>query len=86
VREALLTAAKQTPGIRTTPIPLVYASETSESGVLYKLVFYLDDYGAQWKISDQILSRCLDELAKAGLQPSANRIEIVQESPKSQTS
>lgn len=83
VRKALLAASRGIAAIRTSPAPLVYASETSESGVLYKLVFYLDDYAAQWRVSDQVLSRCLEELAKAGLQPSANRLEIVQESPPS---
>ncbi len=74
VKRILLQVAQSTPEIRRTPPPLVLISETTESWVSYKLIYYLDDYGIQYLIADKIYSRALDQLKAAGLELSGHRL------------
>lgn len=79
VRETLLRAAGRIAEVRASPRPLIFAAENTDSWVGYKLVYFLDDYGAQWRVGDQVLSACLEELEKAGLAPASSRVLVLKE-------
>jgi small-conductance mechanosensitive channel len=77
VKDALLRAAASVPSLRRNPEPLVIMTEAAESWVSYKLVYFLDDYGSQWVIADQVISQALDSLQRAGIATAPPRLELV---------
>jgi len=75
-RQALLRACAQVADITPTPAPVVFVSETQESGVTLKLVYSLTDYGAQFRIQDQVLSAGLEQLQNAGIPAAFQRHQV----------
>jgi small-conductance mechanosensitive channel len=81
VREALLAAARRVPSVRLEPRPVVLASESTESGISYKLVYAIEDYGTQWSINDQVIAAALKELASAGIEIAPPRLTVTRRDP-----
>jgi small-conductance mechanosensitive channel len=66
-REILVGAALQVPDIRKDPAPLVLVGEAAESWIAVKLVYFIDQFGLQYLIADQVFSRAISGLEKAGI-------------------
>jgi small-conductance mechanosensitive channel len=66
-KELLIKAAVSVPEIRKTPSPVVIITETTESWINFKLLYFIDNFGLQYRIADYIQSRVLDELRKGGI-------------------
>jgi small-conductance mechanosensitive channel len=79
VRKALLQALHGVSGIRLDATPVVFASEAHESWVSYKLIYAIDDYGAQFSITDQVLANAVKELKKSGFMIAPPRILVQKE-------
>lgn len=82
VKQVLLAATAQVPAVRRIPAPLALMFETTESWILFKLIYYIDDYGRQFIIGDEVVAKCLEALANANIRIAANRIDITRESPQ----
>lgn len=76
-KELLLNALRSVPEIRKSPSPNVLIAEANESGVAFKLLYFIDNYGDQFLIFDRILSAALLALKNADYPFAAQRIEII---------
>ncbi|MBS1983327.1 MAG: mechanosensitive ion channel family protein [Bdellovibrionales bacterium] len=76
VKGAMLTAAAQVKAVRRLPAPLVYVAETTESWVAYRLIYYVDDIGAQFGIADQINVAVLESLGREGLSLAVPQLQV----------
>ncbi len=74
VRAALMEAARRVDSIAAHPAPMVLVTETHESWIPYKLIYYVDDYGAQYLLADQIIEQVRAELKKEGIPLATNRV------------
>jgi hypothetical protein len=62
--------------VRKHPTPFTLVSESADSWVLLKLVYYIEDYGGQYIIADRVLSAALARLEAEGIETAPPRIEI----------
>jgi small-conductance mechanosensitive channel len=76
VKGLLVKAIQGVPEIRTYPAPRVMISETTESWVGFKLVYFIDDFGRQFFIIDTVISRCLAQLEAANIELASQRLVI----------
>ena len=76
VKSVLLEAAATVSAIRKFPTPEVLLNETTESWISCKLVYAIDDYGAQFEIGNQVLTAAVDALEAADLRPATQRVAI----------
>ncbi len=53
--------------IRSLPAPYAYASETTESWITVKLIYFIDSYGAQFVVGDKVLRKGIEALAENGI-------------------
>lgn len=74
VKEILLSIAKENKNLLKTPPPQVLISEATESWITFKLTYHLDDYGLQFKITDELYSKALVQLRNAGFELSGHRV------------
>jgi small-conductance mechanosensitive channel len=79
VKELLLKTARGIHEIRKNPPPRVLVSETNESWIAFKLVYFIDNYGDQYLIADQVFTLCLADLQNAGYQLATHRVMVIQE-------
>ena len=75
-RDALLKACAGTPEISAIPAPVVFVTDSQETGISLKLVYSLTDYGAQFRIQDRILSAGLEQLRLSGISPAHQRHQV----------
>jgi small-conductance mechanosensitive channel len=85
VKAALLRAARRVPGIKKFPAPLALVTETHESWLPYKLIYSIDDYGAQFVLADTIIDEVLLEFRKEGIALATNRLLVEARGYSSQT-
>jgi small-conductance mechanosensitive channel len=76
VKDTLQRSALEIEEIRKAPLPLVRIAETTESWISFKLVYYIDDYGRQFAISDRLYSNCLIHLKNAELELAGHRLTL----------
>lgn len=56
--------ASLTPHVRIEPYPFAYIQEIGDSWVLVKLIYFIDNYGKQFSIGDQVMQNGLQKLAE----------------------
>jgi small-conductance mechanosensitive channel len=71
-------AAKEVPEIRTQPAPSAFVLEATEVGVVIKLIYFIDNYGRQYGIGDQVLSKALKLLQQNGMFIAKPSLEVSQ--------
>ena len=59
------------------PEPLTLITESNESWVAVKLVYFIENYGAQYGIADQIVDSALKYLQTNGISISPQRLEVI---------
>jgi len=74
----LTQATTQIPEIRKSPHPKVNVSETNESWVGFKLIYFIDNYGRQFSVGDQVLSKALKLLQQNGMNIAKPALEVSQ--------
>ncbi len=79
VKEILSRMALTVPNVRKNPAPFVLIAEITESWVSCKLVYYLDNFGEQFRVADQILMRGLESLEASGFKLAGHRVSLSQE-------
>ncbi len=77
VKRVLVDSIKGHPAIRKYPEPLVLLMETTESWAVYKLVYFVDDFGAQYSIGDKVLTAALAALDNAKIPLAASRMVVM---------
>lgn len=75
VKKVFHKALHQCQEVLKTPAPIVIFSESQESWIQVKLLYAIDDYGAQWRIADQVIIEAFKELHAAGITTALPKIE-----------
>lgn len=71
-------AAKEVPEVRSSPAPSAFVLEATELGVVIKLIYFIDNYGRQYSIGDQVLSKALNLLQQNGMYIAKPSLEVSQ--------
>lgn len=66
-------------GIRKLPEPIVIVTESAESWITMKLIYYIDDFGRQFLINDEVLTCTLDALNKEKILLAPQRLIVSQQ-------
>lgn len=78
-QKCLLESIRKINEIRTFPEPSCVVTENHESWLGLKISYYIDNYGAQFNVGHQVLSRGLTALRENGIQPTPPTFRLVQE-------
>lgn len=78
-KKVLLDAVLTADGVRKNPEPLVLITEATESWLLFRCSYSIDDYGQQWRVATNVFSSVVDRLKASGHSVAAQRIQIVKE-------
>lgn len=78
VREILLKAAASVSGVRKNPSPVVFINESTESYLSVKLIYYIDDFGKQFLIADQLIEAAVEALIQKKINIAPPRLQISQ--------
>lgn len=76
IKQTLLNATKNIPDIKKSPPPRCTIFETTESWITYRLIYYIDDYGTQFILADQVYMKVLRELRAVGIELAGQRVSV----------
>lgn len=76
IKAILFKSLAQVEGIRTFPRPLVHIRETTESWALYRLIYFISDFGAQFTIGDAVNQAVLENLKAEGIELAKPKIDL----------
>jgi small-conductance mechanosensitive channel len=76
-KSAMLRATSNIAGVRVLPSPIVLIVETTDSWLTFKLIYYIENYGQQFIISDKIITRVMAELLQENISLAPSRVEIL---------
>ena len=76
VKATLLQAALSVPGVSHEVEPLVLLSETTESWVTYKLIYYISEFGLQYVTADRVLDAALASLKNEKIDLAPQRLAL----------
>lgn len=75
-KELLERAVVEISEVRGLPPPFAYISETTESWIGLKVIYFIDNFGSQYTIGDKVLRKGIDALAAHGIELTRNAIEV----------
>jgi small-conductance mechanosensitive channel len=78
VKELLLLSAQYVQGVCTHPSPRVVITETSELGITFKLGYYIEQFGEQFRIADRVYTKALELLREDGFELSVHQVKVEQ--------
>lgn len=76
VKRLLIEIASKTSGVLETPAPFALISEAQESWISVRLIYFLDRFGQQYLVADQILTAALERFREEGIRLAAPRIVV----------
>jgi small-conductance mechanosensitive channel len=76
-KELLGRAIAKVEGVRTNPAPVAWIRETTESWLLFRCSYTIDDYAQQFQIGSRVITAVVEALKESGFAAAANRIQIV---------
>lgn len=77
VKAALLKAIANVPTVRKAPGPLALTWESADSWIAFKLVYFINDYGSQFVIADQVISAVIREFERERIPFATPKVEII---------
>lgn len=77
VKQILVESTRGISDIRAWPEPGAVISETTDSWISFKLVYFIDNYGGQYSIGDRVVESALSALQTHGFETGSQRITIV---------
>jgi small-conductance mechanosensitive channel len=78
VESLLITAANKSNRVHKDLPPICYISEATDSWVTFKLVYYIDSYGSQFSIGDEVLRLALQLLNENGIEVGHQTVRLIQ--------
>ncbi len=85
VKQVLIESLSEIKSIRSWPEPVVLMSEITESWVTYRLIYFIENFGSQFSIGDQVVESVLRYLRANKLNPAPAKL-AVEHSPRVQHS
>lgn len=76
VKDCLEASTAELADVRGIPAPFAYVSDTQDSWITFKLIYFIDSYGSQFAIGDKVLRKGLAALNKIGVKASRSQLEI----------
>jgi small-conductance mechanosensitive channel len=76
VKKCLLESIKGVPEVLSYPEPIVQITESNESWVVYKLVYFIENFGKQYSVTDQVIDSALKKLALHDIQITNAKLEV----------
>jgi small-conductance mechanosensitive channel len=76
VKNLLKTCVQNVPAIKNNPSPIVLVTEMSDSWLIIKLIYFIDNYGSQFTIGDEVINVCLKALAQANIKIATPILEL----------
>jgi small-conductance mechanosensitive channel len=78
-RETIVQSIRKIEAVRRMPAPRVYLNEIGEAWLNFRLVYWIDDYGAQFRINDEVNTAVVEALfqKKIPFATPAARLEMV---------
>ena len=67
--------------IRGIPAPWAYVSDSTENWVELKIIYFIDNYGAQFNAGDKVYVRSIEALRAAGIKLARQVIEVSDKTP-----
>ncbi|MBA5865481.1 MAG: mechanosensitive ion channel [Nitrospira sp. CR1.3] len=84
VKEILTQTASAVPGVIANPAPISYVQEFKESGIAYKLKFYLTDYASRERIEGEVMAYVWYAFKRNGIEiPYPQRVVHMTQAPDS---
>ncbi|MBS1963764.1 MAG: mechanosensitive ion channel family protein [Bdellovibrionales bacterium] len=78
-KEIIARAVAQVDGVRTNPSPIVWIRETTESWLVFRCSYTIDDYSHQFRVGSNVITAVVEALKQSGFAAAANRIQLVAE-------
>ncbi len=75
-RAALLEAARSDSAVLRDPEPMAMVSEITESWVLVKLIYALNNYGQQYTVADRVQTKALQLFNARGIRLATSRLDL----------
>lgn len=75
-QQVLEQVISEIPEICRTPAAFAYVNETTENWISLKILYFINSYGAQFIIGDQVLRKGLEALSAAGVRLATTRLEV----------
>ena len=85
-KELIARAVAKVEGVHTTPTPYVWIRETTESWMVFRCSYTIDDYAGQYRIGSNVITAAVNALKEAGFTWAANRVQLVGEIAPSRNS
>lgn len=79
VKDILKEALSGAEGVRKTPQPYVWIRECTESWLVFRCSYTIDDYPLQFRVGSNVIIAVVEGLKRHGLTTAAQRVQIVQE-------
>lgn len=76
VKQCLLQSLKNIKMVRTWPEPLVIITEMTPSWMSFKLIYYIESYGSQFIVGDEVIESALSHLTTAGFEIAPPRMTV----------
>lgn len=76
VKKTLVHALEGVPDVRKYPEPLCIITESNESWIGFKLVYYIDNYGSQFILGDRVVTAAWRALHDAGFETGRNTVRV----------
>jgi small-conductance mechanosensitive channel len=76
-KEIIARAVSKIDGVRTSPAPIVWIRETTESWLVFRCSYTIDDYSLQFKVGSNVITAVVDALKESGFAAAANRVQLV---------
>lgn len=80
IRQIMAEAMTTVSGVRTTPSPVVFIRESTESWLVFRCSYTVDDYAAQYRVGSDVVTAVVSALKKNGYGSAAQRVQIVSDS------
>ncbi len=80
-KKVLVDSLSEVKSVRSWPEPVALMSEMSESWVVYKLVYYIENFGSQYSIGDQVVESALNALHAHHLETAPSRLALERTRP-----
>lgn len=80
-KQCLLESIKEVRTVRAWPEPVVLITETSESWIVFKLYYYIDNFGSQTTIGDHVYDAAIRYLRVNDISLASNRMDVAHDSP-----
>jgi len=77
VESTLLAALQDVPGLKVGTVPRVLITETTESWLLYKIIYYVEDFGQMFIVGDEVIRRSAAAFQAAGIPIARHRVDVL---------